>query len=112
MQCLQASEGRALTDAAHGAAATALPGTQLCCTRQAKDLLHCMGGAAVLLHLFGQLDLQVQGAGADGRTDPGRAPALVRLVAGMLRGSTTNIQATLQCHGAPTGGWDAGADRT
>lgn len=88
---------------AHGAAATALPGTQLCCTRQAKDLLHCIGGAAVLLHLFGQLDLRLQGDGADGPADPGRAPALVRLVAGMLRGSTTNIQATLQCQGTPAG---------
>ncbi len=32
-----------------------LEGTQLCCTRQLRDLLHCLGGVSVLLPLFAQL---------------------------------------------------------
>ena len=32
-----------------------LEGTQLCCTRQLRNLLHCLGGIPVLLPLFAQL---------------------------------------------------------
>jgi hypothetical protein len=38
--------------------AAILEGTQLCCTRQLRDLLHCLGGVTVLLPLFAQLGLQ------------------------------------------------------
>ena len=36
-----------------------LEGTQLCCTRQLRDLLHCLGGITVLLPLFAQLGSEI-----------------------------------------------------
>lgn len=48
-----------------GDTAAILEGTQLCCTRQLRDLLHCLGGITVLLPLFAQL-------GARGELTSGR----------------------------------------
>ena len=35
--------------------AAILEGTQLCCTCQLRDILHCLGGISVLLPLVNQL---------------------------------------------------------
>ena len=51
-----------------------LEGTQLCCTRQLRDLLHCLGGIPVLLPLFAQLG-----------TPSHTCAALICTVAGSLR---------------------------
>ena len=59
----QAAAGRMLyntADMERGAAgdgdtAAILEGTQLCCTRQLRDLLPCLGGVAALLPLITQL---------------------------------------------------------
>ena len=51
----QASAGRLLYDTAGGDAAALLEGSRLCCTRQLRDLLPCLGGVAVLLPLLEQL---------------------------------------------------------
>ena len=42
-------------NAGDGDTVAILEGTQLCCTRQLRDLLHCLGGITVLLPLFAQL---------------------------------------------------------
>lgn len=42
-------------NAGDGDTVAILEGTQLCCTRQLRDLLHCLGGIPVLLPLFAQL---------------------------------------------------------
>ena len=63
---MQAAAGRMLYNTAEmekgnaGDADTVaiLEGTQLCCTRQLRDLLHCLGGITVLLPLFAQLGLR------------------------------------------------------
>ena len=41
--------------AGEGDSVAILEGTQLCCTRQLRDLLHCLGGIPVLLPLLAQL---------------------------------------------------------
>jgi len=51
----QASAGRLLYDTAGGDAAALLEGSRLCCTRQLRNLLPCLGGVAVLLPLLEQL---------------------------------------------------------
>ena len=59
----QAAAGRMLYNTAEmdrgplgeGDTVAILEGTQLCCTRQLRDLLHCLGGIPVLLPLFAQL---------------------------------------------------------
>lgn len=38
-----------------GGTAAMLEGTQLCCTCQLRDILHCLGGVAVLLPLLSHL---------------------------------------------------------
>ena len=38
-----------------GGTAAMLEGTQLCCTCQLRDILHCLGGVAALLPLLAQL---------------------------------------------------------
>ena len=61
--CVQAAAGRMLYNTAEmekgnagdGDTVAILEGTQLCCTRQLRDLLHCLGGTTVLLPLFAQL---------------------------------------------------------
>ena len=61
--CAQAAAGRMLYNTADmekgnagdGDTVAILEGTQLCCTRQLRDLLHCLGGIPVLLPLFAQL---------------------------------------------------------
>ena len=57
----QASAGRLLYDTAGGDAAALLEGSRLCCTRQLRDLLPCLGGVAVLLPLLEQLGADKQG---------------------------------------------------
>jgi hypothetical protein len=60
---LQAAAGRMLYNTAdmekgaagEGDSVAILEGTQLCCTRQLRHLLHCLGGTPVLLPLFAQL---------------------------------------------------------
>ncbi|GAB4815481.1 hypothetical protein N2152v2_002527 [Parachlorella kessleri] len=52
----QAADGRRLQDLAGGPPASLLPGTSPCCTRQPRDMLHCLGGMAVLLPLLALLD--------------------------------------------------------
>lgn len=64
---VQASVGRLLYDIGEmergsggdsdGGAAVALEGAQLCTTTRLRDILHCLGGVAVLLPLLTQLDL-------------------------------------------------------
>ena len=59
----QAAAGRMLYNTAEmdrgplgeGDTVALLEGTQLCCTRQLRDLLHCLGGIPILLPLFAQL---------------------------------------------------------
>jgi hypothetical protein len=59
----QAAAGRMLYNTADmergggagdGDTAAILEGTQLCCTRQLRDLLPCLGGVAALLPLVGR----------------------------------------------------------
>lgn len=38
-----------------GGSAAMLEGTQLCCTCQLRDILHCLGGVSALLPLLAQL---------------------------------------------------------
>ena len=38
-----------------GGNASLLEGTQLCCTCQLRDILHCLGGISILLPLLKQL---------------------------------------------------------
>jgi len=38
-----------------GGSASMLEGTQLCCTCQLRDILHCLGGVSILLPLLTQL---------------------------------------------------------
>ena len=59
----QAAAGRMLYDTTgmdrggieEGGSAAMLEGTQLCCTCQLRDILHCLGGVSVLLPLLSQL---------------------------------------------------------
>ena len=63
MLTMQAAAGRMLYNTADmekgnagdGDTVAILEGTQLCCTRQLRDLLHCLGGITVLIPLFAQL---------------------------------------------------------
>jgi hypothetical protein len=90
--------GRALRDAAAGLPAALLPGSQLCRTKQPREVLHCLGGVAALLPLLQQR----AGAEAAGATESGgTAPGVLRLLAAMLRGSPTNQQAALETDGGP-----------
>ena len=60
---VQAAAGRMLYDTSDmdkgtgedAGTAAMLEGTQLCCTCQLRDILHCLGGVAVLLPLLAQL---------------------------------------------------------
>lgn len=82
--------GRAIRDAVAGLPAALLTGAQLCRTRQPGDMLHCLGGIAVLLPLLEQgppPDSEGSGGGSDGT-----AAAVLRLLAAMLRGNAGNQQ--------------------
>ena len=78
----QAAAGRMLYNTAEmdrgplgeGDTVALLEGTQLCCTRQLRDLLHCLGGIPVLLPLFAQLG-----------EPPHRCVTVIWTVAGSLR---------------------------
>eukprot|EP00887_Chlorella_sp_A99_P003486 scaffold7.g3486.t1 len=94
-----------LWDTVGGAPAAVLPGTQQCATRQAKDMLHSLGGVAVLLPLFALLDAPLQGevaggGGGGGAGGESRAPAAVQLLTAMLGSSGAN-QAAFRAAGGP-----------
>ena len=100
--------GMLLLDCVGQLPAAALPGVQLCSTRQARDLLQSLGGVAVLLPLFALLDAPtaapgsaqvVADVGAE-RPSPSRAPAALLLLAAMLRGSGAN-QVAFRCVSGP-----------
>ncbi|KAK9836952.1 hypothetical protein WJX81_002248 [Elliptochloris bilobata] len=93
----QASAGRLLYDTAGGDAAALLEGSWLCCTRQLRDLLPCLGGVAVLLPLLEQLDAP---AGDAGTGEPSRAVAVLQLLAAVLEESPSNRQSFAQLSGA------------
>lgn len=78
---------RVIRDAAAGLPAALLAGTQLCRTRQPADMLHCLGGVAVLLPL-----LEQAGSGSGGGGGAEVAAGVLRLLAAMLRGSPGNQQ--------------------
>lgn len=92
---------RAICDAVLGAPAALLPGTQLCRTQQPQDVLHCLGGIAVLLQLLEQPDAEQgkQHAGSGSCSGVSTAAGVLRLLAAMLWGSPTNQQAMQQVGG-------------
>ena len=92
---------RAICDAVLGAPAALLLGTQLCRTQQPQDVLHCLGGIAVLLPLLEQPDAEQgkQHAGSGSCSGVSTAAGVLRLLAAMLRGSPTNQQAMQQVGG-------------
>ncbi len=86
VRAAQASAGRLLYDTAGGDAAALLEGSRLCCTRQLRNLLPCLGGVAVLLPLLEQLGARAGAAplclsGAGGRVRCG----LARLYTGAVQ---------------------------
>lgn len=116
----QAAEGGCVRDLTGGPPASLLPGTSPCCTHQPRDMLHCLGGMAVLLPLLGLLDPPAPAEGEEGQDGgdgrvagqeegPGREAAAeaVRLVAAMAEGCAANAQALRQINGAGVlaGGW-------
>ncbi|KAK9905588.1 hypothetical protein WJX75_002584 [Coccomyxa subellipsoidea] len=99
----QAAAGRMLYNTADmerggagdGDTVAILEGTQLCCTRQLRDLLHCLGGVSVLLPLFAQLDAP---SSEDGQ-EASRAVDVVRLLGAVLADSPHNRQSMVQISG-------------
>lgn len=125
---VQAAEGMVLRDLAGGPPATLLPGTHPCCTRQPRDMLHCLGGMAVLLPFLTLLDPPgnpqdskiprdasqgtLSGAGEAPAAGEEAAPVAataaigesaaaeaVRLVAAMLEGCPANVHDLRQING-------------
>ncbi|KAK9824084.1 hypothetical protein WJX72_007613 [[Myrmecia] bisecta] len=101
----QAAAGRLLYNTsdmerggADGDTATMGEGTQLCCTCQLRDILHCLSGVAVLLPLVAQLDAPVQGLDGSGE-DASRAVDVVKLLAAVLEDSPSNRQTIEQMQG-------------
>ncbi len=80
-----------IREAVAGLLAALLAGTQLCRTRRPSDMLHCLGGVAVLLPL-----LEQAGGGSGGGEV---AAGVLRLLAAMLRGSPGNQQAMQEIEG-------------
>lgn len=82
---------RMIREAVAGLPAALLAGTQLCRARRPSDMLHCLGGVAVLLPL-----LEQAGGGSGGGEV---AAGVLRLLAAMLRGSPGNQQAMQEIEG-------------